>query len=91
MARTVTDTLPQYTNDDETAEYWYENVKGNTYLAVQLKVLEVDVEEGINRLELAEHSILKDLRIIKFKQNTNYKVDENIKVIDIGKKSFLNP
>ncbi|MBY0120919.1 EVE domain-containing protein [Bacillus sp. S/N-304-OC-R1] len=80
VARTEVITLPQeYTNDDESAMYWYEDVSGDTYLAVELRVLEVDIEVGINRIELTEHPKLKDLMILRLKQNTNYLVDEKHK------------
>lgn len=80
VARTEVVTLPQdYTNDDESAAYWYEDVSDKTYLAVELRVLEVDVEVGITRIELTEHPKLKDLMILRLKQNTNYLLDEKHK------------
>lgn len=73
VARTQVIKLPQdYTNDS--TEYWYEDVSGETYLAVELKVLEVDLLNGINRLELKENENLANLKILKLKQNTNYLV-----------------
>lgn len=77
VARTQVITLPKdYTNDDESAEYWYEDVSNHTYLAVGLKVLEVDILNGINRLELKEIENLADLKILHLKQNTNYLLSE---------------
>ncbi|HJF31439.1 MAG TPA: EVE domain-containing protein [Sporosarcina psychrophila] len=75
VARTKVVTLPQeYTNDEESSKYWYEDVSGNSYLAVELEVLEVDEVHGINRLELQEHEMLSDLLILRLRQNTNYLV-----------------
>lgn len=80
VSRTEVITLPQdYTNDDESAAYWYKDVSDKTYLAIKLRVLEVDVEVGINRIELTEHPKLKDLMILRLRQNTNYLVDEKHK------------
>ncbi|WP_350019433.1 EVE domain-containing protein [Priestia flexa] len=80
VSRTEVITLPQdYTNDSESAAYWYEDVSDKSYLAIKLRVLEVDVEVGINRIELTEHPKLKDLMILRLRQNTNYLVDEKHK------------
>ncbi|MBU8689490.1 EVE domain-containing protein [Priestia megaterium] len=80
ISRTEVITLPQdYTNDDESAAYWYEDVSDKSYLAIKLRVLEVDVEVGINRIELTEHPKLKDLMILRLRQNTNYLVNEKHK------------
>ncbi|MED4046677.1 EVE domain-containing protein, partial [Priestia aryabhattai] len=80
ISRTEVITLPQdYKNDDESAAYWYEDVSDKSYLAIKLRVLEVDVEVGINRIELTEHPKLKDLMILRLRQNTNYLVDEKHK------------
>ncbi|WP_218013519.1 EVE domain-containing protein [Priestia aryabhattai] len=80
VSRTEVIILPQdYTNDDESAAYWYEDVSDKSYLAIKLRVLEVDVEVGINRIELTEHPKLKDLMILRLRQNTNYLVDEKHK------------
>ncbi|MED4210801.1 EVE domain-containing protein [Priestia megaterium] len=80
ISRTEVITLPQdYTNDDKSAAYWYEDVSDKSYLAIKLRVLEVDVEVGINRIELTEHPKLKDLMILRLRQNTNYLVDEKHK------------
>ncbi|WP_416434875.1 EVE domain-containing protein [Priestia megaterium] len=80
ISRTEVITLPQdYTNDDESAAYWYEDVSDKSYLAIKLRVLEVNVEVGINRIELTEHPKLKDLMILRLRQNTNYLVNEKHK------------
>ena len=79
VARTQIISLPkEYIKDEGAADYWYEDVEA-AYLAVELKVLEFDVIKGINRLELADHPVLKNLMILRFKQNTNYLVDEEHK------------
>jgi hypothetical protein len=45
----------------------------NPYLAVKLEVLEVRLNEGfINRLSLIKHPVLKDLLILRLRQQTNY-------------------
>ncbi|WP_438312421.1 EVE domain-containing protein [Sporosarcina sp. FA9] len=75
VARTKVVTLPQeHTNDEESLKYWYEDVSGDSYLAVELEVLEVEVVNGINRLRLQEHEILSDLLILRLRQTTNYLV-----------------
>lgn len=77
VARTQVISLPQdYINDDESLDYWYEDVSEDTYLAVELKVFEVDVINGIKRLELKESENLADLKILHFNQNTNYLLSE---------------
>ncbi|MGK7378338.1 EVE domain-containing protein [Planococcus sp. 1R117A] len=78
VARAQIISLPQeYTNDDDSLEYWYEDVSGDTYLAVELKVLEEAVADGINRTELMEHEHLSDMMILRLKQNTNYLLSEH--------------
>lgn len=77
IARAKVVSLPQeYTNDVDALKYWYEDVSGKTYLAVELKVLEEDVADGINRTEFMEHEHLADLMILRLKQNTNYLLSE---------------
>lgn len=77
VARTQVISLPQnYTNDDESANYWYEDITGDIYLAVELKLVEVDIENGINRLDLKGNEVLADLKILHLKQNTNYLLSE---------------
>lgn len=72
IARSEVVSLPQeYTNDDESLKYWYEEVNGS-YLAVELEVLEVEVKNGLNRLEFREHEVLSELLILRLRQNTNY-------------------
>ena len=62
VARTQVVTLPQeYSNDDESDEYWYEDVSGDTYLAVELKVMEVKVTNGIKISFLKANDLLKEL------------------------------
>ncbi|QMT16241.1 EVE domain-containing protein [Planococcus maritimus] len=78
VARAQIISLPQkYTNDEDSLEYWYEDVSGNEYLAVELKVLEEDVAEGIRRTELIENEELSNMMILRQKQNTNYLLSEN--------------
>ncbi|MFK5709842.1 EVE domain-containing protein [Lysinibacillus boronitolerans] len=80
IARTKVVATPQeYVNDEESANYWYEELGEEPYLAVQLQVLEIDVVNGLNRLELAEHPKLKNLMIMRLKQNTNYIVEDELK------------
>ncbi len=80
VARTIVISTPQeYVNDKESASYWYEERGEASYLAVKLQVIEVDVIEGLNRLELAEHPNLKNLMIMRLKQNTNYLVEDELK------------
>ncbi|AZU64999.1 hypothetical protein CHR53_15540 [Neobacillus mesonae] len=66
--------LPKDRTDDENAkEYWHSDDWENSYLVVKLEVLEVRIEEGfISRLSLLEHSVLKDLLILRLRQQTNY-------------------
>ncbi|WP_199426914.1 HNH endonuclease [Thermaerobacillus caldiproteolyticus] len=66
--------LPQERTDDESAkDYWRTDDWANPYLAVKLEVLEVRLNEGfINRLSLIEHPVLKDLLILRLRQQTNY-------------------
>jgi hypothetical protein len=66
--------LPNETTDDDNAKnYWHTDDWEDLYLAVKLEVIEVRLEEGfINRLSLLEHPILKDLLILKLRQQTNY-------------------
>lgn len=80
IARAKVDGLPEYyKNDEESAAYWYEDVSDKSYLAIKLKVLEVDVKLGISRIELLGHSKLSDLLILRLRQNTNYFVEEKHK------------
>ncbi len=80
IARTKVVATPQeYVNDEESANYWYEELGEEPYLAVQLQVLEIDIVNGLNRLELAEHPKLKNLMIMRLKQNTNYIVEDELK------------
>lgn len=77
IARSVVVSLPQeYTNDEESLNYWYEDVSGSTYLAVELEVLEVEATNGLNRLELHENEVLSELHILRLRQNTNYLLSE---------------
>lgn len=66
--------LPLEIADDSNAkEYWYTDDLEDSYLAVKLEVLEVGIgEEFISRLSLLEHPILKDLLILRLRQQTNY-------------------
>ncbi|AVK84079.1 hypothetical protein C3943_11080 [Lysinibacillus sp. B2A1] len=72
VARAQVISLPQdYINSEESAQYWYEDVT-EVYLAVRLKVLEVEVENMLKRTNLLQHEILQHLPILKIRQNTNY-------------------
>lgn len=66
--------LPQERADDESAkDYWRTDDWANPYLAVKLEVFEVRLNEGfINMLSLIEHPVLKDLLILRLRQQTNY-------------------
>lgn len=66
--------LPQEKTDDENAnDYWLKDDGMNSYPTIKLEVLEVRLNEGfINRLSLLEHPVLKDLLILRLRQQTNY-------------------
>ena len=66
--------LPNERTDDENAkDYWHTDDWENPYLAVKLEVLDVRLEDGfISRLSLLEHPVLKDLLILRLRQQTNY-------------------
>ena len=66
--------LPKERTDDENAkDYWHTDDWANPYLAVKLEVFEVRLEDGfISRLSLLEHPVLKDLLILRLRQQTNY-------------------
>lgn len=74
LAKARVVSLPQDRTDDEDAkDYWHTDDWANPYLAVKLEVLEVRLEEGfINRLSLLGHHVLKDLLILRLRQQTNY-------------------
>ncbi|MFL0361667.1 HNH endonuclease [Pseudobacillus sp. 179-B 2D1 NHS] len=74
FAKTRVVNLPQERTDDENAkDYWHTDDWANPYLAVKLEVLEVRLEDGfISRLSLLEHLVLKDLLILRLRQQTNY-------------------
>ncbi|UOY93151.1 EVE domain-containing protein [Ectobacillus sp. JY-23] len=60
-------------DDSDAQEYWYTDDWKNAYLAVKLEVLEVRIgAEFISRLSLLEHPILKELLILRLRQQTNY-------------------
>lgn len=72
VAKAQVMSLPQdYINSEESAQYWYEDVT-EAYLAVHLKVLEVNVEYLLKRTDLLQHEFLQHLPILKIKNNTNY-------------------
>jgi hypothetical protein len=66
--------LPNDITDNESAkDYWHTDDWENQYLAVKLEVIEVRLKEGfISRLSLLEHPVLKDLLILRLRQQTNY-------------------
>lgn len=74
LAKARVVSLPKERTDDENAkDYWHTDDWANPYLAVKLEVLEVRVENGfISRLFLLEHPVLKDLLILRLRQQTNY-------------------
>jgi len=79
VARTQVMTLPlDYTNANESAAYWYEEPSDETYLAVELKVLEVEVNNVLKRTSLQIDNVLKDLPILKLRQNTNYLLENEM-------------
>lgn len=80
VAKTKVITLPQDYTNDSSAEYWYEDVSGDTYLAVELEVLEVEIEKLLKRTVLLQDSVLKELPILKMRNNTNYLLEEEIGV-----------
>lgn len=78
VARAEVISLPQeYVNDEESTQYWYEDVT-EAYLAVHLKVLEVEVENILKRTNLLEHDILHEIPILKIRNNTNYLLTEQL-------------
>lgn len=78
VARAKILSLPQvYVNDEDSSKYWYEDVK-EPYLAIELVVLEVEVENPLKRLDLLQHELLHDLPTLKIKNNTNYLLDEQL-------------
>lgn len=95
VARTEVTSLPQdYTNDNESSAYWYEDVSGDTYLAVELKVLEIEIEKLLKRTVLLQDTVLKELPILKLRQNTNYLLENEVGVnlknawIELGSKDI---
>lgn len=61
------------TDDHDARDYWHTDDWTESYLAVKLEVLEVKLSEGfISRLSLLENSKLKDLLILRLRQQTNY-------------------
>lgn len=60
-------------DDSNSKDYWHTDDWENPYLAVKLEVLDVRLEEGlISRLSLLEHPVLKELLILRLRQQTNY-------------------
>ena len=78
VAKTKVITLPQDYTNDSSAEYWYEDVSGDTYLAVELEILEVEIEKLLKRTVLLQDSVLKELPILKMRNSTNYLLEEDI-------------
>ena len=74
LAKTRVVSLPLERTDGENAKnYWHTDDWANPYLAVKMEVLEVRLEDGfISRLYLLEHPVLKDLLILRLRQQTNY-------------------
>lgn len=74
LAKAKVVSLPQEETDDENAEdYWHTDDGANSYLAIKLEVLDVRLGEGfISRLSLLEHPVLKNLLILRLRQQTNY-------------------
>ncbi|XIH38680.1 hypothetical protein C1N68_14050 [Priestia aryabhattai] len=74
LAKTRVISLPTESTNDETAQnYWHTDEWENPYLSVKLEVLQVRLEDGfISRLSLLEHPVLKELLILRLRQQTNY-------------------
>lgn len=74
LAKARVVSLPQEETDDENAEdYWHTDDGTNSYQAIKLEVLKVRLNDGfISRLSLLKHPILKDLLILRLRQQTNY-------------------
>lgn len=74
LAKARVISLPEERADDENAEnYWYTDEWKNPYLAIKLEVLQVRLEDGfISRLSLLEHPVLRELLILRLRQQTNY-------------------
>lgn len=78
VAKTKVITLPQDYTNDSSAEYWYEDVSGDTYLAVELEILELKIEKLLKRTALLQDNVLKELPILKMRNSTNYLLEEEI-------------
>lgn len=77
--------LPTEQTDDTSSDnYWHVEDESNSYLGIKLEVKEVRKTDGfISRLSLLEHDILKDLLILRLRQQTNYLLpEEHVKEID---------
>ena len=74
LAKARVVSLPtERTGDENAKDYWHTDDWANPYLAVKMEVLEVRLEDGfISRLSLLEHPVLKDLLILRLRQQTNY-------------------
>lgn len=79
LAKTRVVSVPQERTDDENAkDYWHTQDWENSYSAVKLEVLEVRLEDGfISRLSLLDHPVLKDLLILRLRQQTNYLLSQD--------------
>ncbi|WP_409304704.1 EVE domain-containing protein [Peribacillus sp. SCS-155] len=78
LAKTRVVELPaNHTESEETQNYWYTDDWDNDYLAVKLEVQEVRLENGfVNRISILEHETLKELLILRLRQQTNYLLAE---------------
>jgi predicted RNA-binding protein with PUA-like domain len=74
LAKARVVSLPLERADDENAkDYWHTDDWENSYLAVKLEVIDIRLESGfISRVSLLNHSVLKDLLILRLRQQTNY-------------------
>ncbi|CAM3888530.1 hypothetical protein GCM10009865_22170 [Aeromicrobium ponti] len=74
LAKCRVKSLPIKKIDDESFKaYWHTNDWENSYLVVELEVLDVRPEDGfISRITLLKHPVLNELLILRLRQQTNY-------------------
>jgi len=80
VAKGIVIAEPIFMEDDERSISLWSSYPGKGYRAkIFLEDVRLSVEEGmIPRLQIEEDDILKNLGIVKFRQLTNYPVDENM-------------
>lgn len=77
LAKTIVIGLPTIRTNEDAREYWYTDDWKTLSLAVCLEIEEVRLHEGfLKRVELNNNSVLKDMLIFRFSQQTNYLLEE---------------